>query len=351
MYHGQRQASRWVLLSDGARPTEDIYFMSPAAPWLRCGGGSVVRLDTRRWRSPALCWPWLGRLLRGAQVLVCRSLSEPWLDALETRRVDVASVRYLIDDDIEAASLDDSLPEQYRKRMAWIARASQPRLLALADEVIVTSASLAVTMRACHRRVVELPPVLLAPLPSGEHFVAGTRWRLGYHGTRAHRSDLEHIAPALCSVHDAYPRLDLIVMLGQATPEALAERGRIQTPGPLSWDAYRQHLRRRRLHIGVAPLLPTPFNAGKSHLKFLDIAAMGGVGVYSRRSPYANIVSDGEDGLLADDDPDDWRRCLVRLLETPGETRRMAARAADKARDIGDPGRARRFWLQRRGEG
>ncbi|MEQ5769724.1 glycosyltransferase [Halomonas sp. H33-56] len=339
--------SRWLLLSDGALPTEDIYFMATAAPWLRYAGATVTRLDTRRWASPLLCWPWLDRTLAGAQIIVCRSLSEAWIDLLETRRAQVASVHYLLDDDLDAAARDPGLPTGYRERMGWVSRRILPRLLALADEVVVPNEELAARIRPRHSRVVTLAPALLFSPEMATPEATSTGWRLGYHGTRAHRRDLEQISSALVSVLEAHSGLMLEVAMGRYTPQSLRQHDRVGALAPMAWHTYLRHLKGSRLHLGLAPLWPTTFNTAKSHIKFLEIAAMGGVGLFSRRAPYSNIVSDGEDGLLVDDDPADWQRCLVRLLESPRETHRMAQRALEKARDIGSAAHHHAFWGER----
>ena len=58
---------RWVVLSDGARPTEDIYFLESAAPALCQQGALVERFDTRRYHLPTR---WALRRLAGANL--CR---------------------------------------------------------------------------------------------------------------------------------------------------------------------------------------------------------------------------------------------------------------------------------------
>jgi len=58
---------------------------------------------------------------------------------------------------------------------------------------------------------------------------------------------------------------------------------------------------------------------------------MGGVGIYSNRPPYTEIVEHGVNGLLAGDDPDDWQRCLEWLLEHPAKAHDMARAAQEGA--------------------
>ena len=341
----------WVVLSDGGRPTEDIYFLESAAPVLRQQGATVNRVAASRSLGAAFMH---GRSFlrhhQGANLLLCRSLPLGWLRWLERNRNAFGYIVYLIDDDISAAALDATLPSVYRKRMAGIA-SLQPRLLALADEVVACSDQLASYFIPRHANVSVLTPPLLAPLPSREHFAdfpsAQLPWQIGFHGTRAHLQDLLHIAPALESLQQQRNDTELEIMLGQHIPKRLAALPRVNAPAPLPWQAFQQYQRQHRLQIGLAPLLSTPFNQGKSFIKFLDIAAMGGVGIYSNRYPYTEVVRHAENGLLVEDDPSAWREGLQQLLEDPAATARMAQQAALDAQRIGDPLNAVLFWQSR----
>jgi hypothetical protein len=328
------QRERWLLLSDGARPTEDIYFLESVAPLLRSRGHDVGRLDVRGWRWRLVRWV-LARQ-PGAHLVLCRTLPEPALCWLERERAAFGRVRYLIDDDLAAAAEDASLPAAYRARMARAA-AQQPRLLALADEVVACNGRLAERLREVHDHVSVMTPPLISPLPDLAHFGNGPSaerpWRIGFHGTRAHLADLAQIAPALQAIHQVREDTELELMLGGHAPTTLAALPHTVCPAPLPWGKFREYQARRRVHIGLAPLLDTPFNRGKSHIKLLDIAAMGGVGIYSNRYPYTEIVEDGVNGLLADDAPAAWQRCLAWLLEHPDQAKAMAKAAAETAKE------------------
>lgn len=340
----------WVVLSDGARPTEDIYFYESAAATLHQQGVLAERFPVSRSFGAA----WLhGRAFKhryaGVSLLLCRSLPLSWLRWLERNRNAFGYIVYLIDDDIAAAAVDTSLPSAYRKRMARIAKL-QPRLLELADEVVACSDQLASYFTPRHANVSVLTPPLLAPLPGHDHCSippsAETPWQIGFHGTRAHLQDLLHIAPALETLQQR-DDTELEIMLGQHIPKRLAALPRVKAPAPLPWQAFQQYQRQRRIHIGLAPLLATPFNQGKSFIKFLDIAAMGGVGIYSNRYPYTEVVRHGENGLLVEDTTDAWRDGLQQLLEDPAATSRMAEQAAKDAQRIGDPSLVVSFWQAR----
>lgn len=81
--------------------------------------------------------------------------------------------------------------------------------------------------------------------------------------------------------------------------------------------------------VGVAPLADTDFNAAKSWLKMLEMAAVGVPCVGSPRAEYKEINKLGV-GLLADR-PKEWYRVLRRLLRDAGERADLAARGREVA--------------------
>lgn len=338
------------MLRDRAFPTEDIYFLVSAAPELKKLGIEIDEIQTRKHWFPWRYARALPAMYEEANVLVCRSLPTVWLQWLVRNKPKLGRVVYLIDDNVKAAVHDQTLPDSYRRRMKRVAQ-FQPAILALSDEVVASSQQLADTLKTQHPKVSVLTPPLLAPLPGFRHFdmlpSSKKPWQIGFYGTRAHVADLEKIAPAMVALHHHRKDVAFEIMLGQYTPKTLSALPRCATPAPLPWNAFREYQCQRRIHIGLAPLLPTEFNAGKSYIKFLDIAAMGGVGIYSNRYPYNEIVEHGVDGMLADDDPNHWRQCMQYLLDHPTQTFTMAKKAAQKAAAIGDHQHAFEFWHAR----
>jgi len=255
--------TRWVVLSDRARPTEDIYFSASAAPGLRAAGIDVQWIDVHRWRlapGPAVQSVWRG--LRGAHLLVCRSLPSAWIDRLAEKRCDFGRIVYLVDDDLHAAADDAQLPPAYAERMATVALEQQPRLLGLADTLVVASRALAAAYAEAHADVRLLEPPLIAEPPDTRHFDNGDSWRVGFHGTRAHADDLAGIARAL--THLSGERDDVLfeVMLGRHTPAALREHARVDCPAPRPWHHFKPLLGTPHLHIGLAPLMDRPLTKG-----------------------------------------------------------------------------------------
>ena len=84
------------------------------------------------------------------------------------------------------------------------------------------------------------------------------------------------------------------------------------------------------IDIGLAPLLPTPYNQCRSDVKFLEYAAHGVVPVLQRLAPYA-AVQDGGNGFLFDT-PEQLITLLCMLQAAPGLRQQVASAAYDQVR-------------------
>ena len=88
----------------------------------------------------------------------------------------------------------------------------------------------------------------------------------------------------------------------------------------------------------------SPFNSARSWNKFLDITLAGGVGVYSNREPFTDIVDHKVNGLLVEDDEDAWFDALSWLLTNPNPAKEMAIEAQKTALKLAGTNKAFEFW-------
>jgi tetratricopeptide (TPR) repeat protein len=134
----------------------------------------------------------------------------------------------------------------------------------------------------------EIPPP--RPLPPGEPSSTVT---IGWGGSIGHRDDLRSIAPALLDWLPRHPQVRLALMAEPLLAEPFeglpAEQWQLHRPGSL--QNYLQWL--QTLDIGVAPLLPSDYNACRSDVKFLEYAAAGVVPVLQNHGPYRPLAEQG----------------------------------------------------------
>lgn len=149
--------------------------------------------------------------------------------------------------------------------------------------------------------------------------------RLGWGGSAGHLEDIAAIAPALIGWLERQPSVRLEVMGDPAFRQlfaAAAPKQFLYHPGG-SMEHYLGWL--EGLHIGLAPLLPSDYNACRSDVKFLEYASRGVLPVLQRCGTYAG-VRHGHTGLLFNDTTD-LLTILDALVANPDRCQALAQNA------------------------
>lgn len=120
---------------------------------------------------------------------------------------------------------------------------------------------------------------------------------VGWAGSPGHFADLYHVAPHLQHWLDAHPAVHLAIMTNELAQEFFhLDPLRFHFKPFGSIESYLDFL--GSIDVGIAPLLPTKYNKGRSDVKFLEYASCGVAGIYQNLEPYRNVVRDFETGLL-----------------------------------------------------
>jgi Glycosyl transferases group 1 len=142
------------------------------------------------------------------------------------------------------------------------------------------------------------------------------------------------IEPALLRLKAEYGHRIAIDILGMTTRSELPpELNRIgppthasrSYPGFVNWLTSKQP----HWHIGLAPLLDTPFNRGKSSVKAMDYAALGLTVLASDTPVYRGSIADGPAGHLVANDPRHWHSALDWLIRDHASRSSGTARARE----------------------
>jgi len=298
------------LVEERENPSAAYYLL----PVLAAFGATVVR------RSLAEVPP--AGELAGTMVVLDRYLSGPWCRAIAAVRAKLAGLAYFMDDDLLDPSAAVGLPWRYRWKLYRLAGRYAGWLRRMGAAFWVSTPWLAAKYAASAPRLV--PP---APLPERDATGAEGRGRcLFYHGTASHRAEIAWLRPLVAGLVADAADLEVELVGGRAVARRYAGLPRVTVVRPLSWPDYCRFGRWPGRRVGLAPQLPTAFNAARSHVKFFDITRSGAVGVYAAGSACAAVVTDGRDGLVAPMETAAWQTAVRRLLAD--EPRRLAMLAA-----------------------
>ena len=223
------------------------------------------------------------------------------------------------------------------------------RMLTVADTVWVSTRGLAdrlkslrpdamiIENRLDERIWTQPPPHNRSPNHSGHqprHQLFDHPVRILCMGTSTHDRDFAMIEPALLRLQAEHGHRIVIDVLGMTNRNELpATLNRIGPPthAARSYPGFVNWMTSLRppWHIGLAPLLDTPFNRAKSPIKTMDYAALGLAVLASDTPVYRGSIADGPAGQLVANDPLAWHSALDWMIRNPD----LRTRAATAARD------------------
>jgi glycosyltransferase involved in cell wall biosynthesis len=206
------------------------------------------------------------------------------------------------------------------------------RMLALADAVWVSTQGLADRLSAIRPDAVVVENQLDERIWCGADAPSGA-WddpvRILCMGTATHDRDFALIEPVLARLKADYGEQVVIDVLGVTRARKLApglnrigpsRHAARSYPGFVNWLSGVVP----RWHIGLAPLLDTPFNRCKSPIKALDYAAIGLATLASDTPAYRGTIADGPAGELVANHPAAWYAALDWLIRDQAGRRARA---------------------------
>jgi len=153
--------------------------------------------------------------------------------------------------------------------------------------------------------------------------------RIGWAGGAAHYQDLSTVAKALSKVAGKYPQARFVFVNSPYDWRDVLPAAQVEEHPFVPIRAWPELLRSLQFDIGIAPLTASPFNAGKSNIKFMEAASQRTPTVCSAVEPFLTSVVDGETGYIAHSEQE-WVERISRLVEEEEERRRVGENAYDE---------------------
>lgn len=239
-------------------------------------------------------------------------------------------VVYELDDDVLSPSISARLRQtvQSDASLELLEERRQDRLAAirLCDAVTVSSPRLATVVRnvvADHVPVVTIPNAIDATW--WKQAVKGRRRRdpsrpvIGWAGGARPGDDVAVLAEAWCRIAARYPDVQFVVMGWQASEFDMLPSGRLKRVPWQTLDDYPATL--AQFDIACCSVADNGFNRSKTPIKVWE-STLSGAAVVATPMLYDKVVTDGEDGLLAQT-AEEWTARLAYLLDNPGERWRL----------------------------
>lgn len=305
------------IVEERANPSAD-YFILPA---VMTAALRVVRCCFDDLPSPGD--------LNGAAIVFVRYIAPQWARLVEKVRPRLHSLALFIDDDVLDITASAGMPWRYRFKLARLAAWRRHWLRRQGAELWVSTPWL-------QRKYLEWNPRLILPSPAVQP-VPGCR--LFYHGTASHRAEIAWLRPVVDEVMRRDQRISFEIVGGSDVVRLYSGIPRVSVVHAMRWLSYEAFLSAPGRHIGLVPLLDTPFNRARSYTKFFDITRCGAVGIYSRNSACAEVVRHGMDGLVAELEQNAWIEAIVKLAGDENLRRSLLQNAEARVAELEDRAR------------
>jgi hypothetical protein len=158
----------------------------------------------------------------------------------------------------------------------------------------------------------------------------GERIKIGWAGSLGHMADIISVRDVIAKILEEFPQADFCVMGNESLPEVLQlPKERFQS---FPWGSMEDYIRFwGPIHIGIAPLLDTPYNNCRSDIKAVEMSASGAVSVLSNALPYRKFIK--ETNVPSFDSPKALYEVLKSLLKKPKDLKAIAERSYNYVRD------------------
>lgn len=251
-----------------------------------------------------------------------------------------ATLIYTLDDNLLDLGLDeegDAVAEEKLRATRYFIKA--------ADGLIVSTPALGKRMAALNSKVVVVPNALDERLfktqarsiaQSGSRADGATAGdsliRIGYMGTLTHTHDLQVIVEPLRKLLFRHADRVRFEILGVSASQGQIKRifgpavRFLEPAGGAYYERFVSWFRTNvQWDIGLAPLSTRSFNRYKSDIKYLDYGVMGIPGIFSNFGPYPATVRNGVNGMVVQNDADEWYRALEAMVLDEDLRRRLSA--------------------------
>ena len=314
--HRYRVVHQMEQLAAGGYTCDTVYFQE-LKPWMvRCYGAFVI------FRCP------MTDTLREFATMAKQMNKPLWYDVddlvIDTKYTD------------QIPFLDRMQPEE---RQAYDQNVrNMGELLSLCDAAVTTTAALAEELKqyvpevlinrncASDEMLLLSEAVLKEKQKKNEADGTAKKVRLGYFsGSATHLDDIEMIVPVLKQLLGKNPNLELLIVgILELPVELKLFASQIQMEGFVDYQKLPERI--ASVDINLAPLTDTIFNRAKSENKWVEAALVQTVTAASNLGAFAEMVQDGEDGVLCRDEAE-WLEKLQWLIDDEPARKAIAGRA------------------------
>lgn len=245
-------------------------------------------------------------------IFIVRYLTKDVIHWVERYRQLIEQTYYFMDDDLLDLKGLKELPLRY----AWKIFNKTLRF----KNWIIKNTKILVSNDYLKEKYQQYNPFVLPPYPAYLDFdklslnPVFTKPVCFYHATASHIKEFFWLKDLLESLQQE----DLLFELVVDKKIANLYRGlkNVWLVNTMKWQEYLQFSALNYRHIGFALLFDSPFNKGRSYVKFFNIMRSGAVGIYSEHFPLVRLIKEFQAGVVLPMEVEVWKSAVLELASS-----------------------------------
>ena len=158
-------------------------------------------------------------------------------------------------------------------------------------------------------------------------------YKIAYLGTSSHSKELKWLKILFEKIQKQREDCLIEIYVNKKWRNYFRSIPRMKITYPLDWETFFLDTSISKADIVVNPIFKSNFNNYRSPTKFYDITRLEAVGIYSNEKPFAQFVNNNHDGILLDNNIDDWIAKIFFLLDNSREREKLFINALKRTRN------------------
>ena len=157
-------------------------------------------------------------------------------------------------------------------------------------------------------------------------------YKIAYLGTSSHTKELRWLKILFEKIQQQREDCLIEIYVNKKWRNYFRSVPRMKITYPLDWETFFLDTSISKADIVVNPIFKSNFNNYRSPTKFFDITRLEAVGIYSNERPFAQFVNNNHDGILLDNNIDEWIQKISFLLDNPREREKLYINALKRTK-------------------
>ena len=219
----------------------------------------------------------------------------------------------LLDDNLLDINIFSELPFLYKLKIFFNIYCYKFFFFLFINEIWVTNEKLAkkVKLKIFTKQI----KIKLLNLSHNNNYPKKKFYKIAYLGTSSHTKEFKWLKILFEKIHQNRKDCFFEIYVNKKWRNYFRSIPRTKMIYPMDWETFFLDTSLGKVDIVLNPILNSNFNDFRSPTKFFDTTRLEAVGIYSNKNPYCDFINNNQDGILLENNIDNWVEQISFLLD------------------------------------